>query len=281
MGAGEVFGSGSKGVVTRQNRAYFRPKIAPKYDPESICRTIPRPPDASFPGHSPIDARKKIGQLRRRNRHHAVRNRRPKKPATLQPFREQTSTLAVMPDNLKKIASGVRGKRKDRRRGDHASASPAQAAQASRIPSSYPCGPSPARHERRSEKRSSLGELRSSGRSPVSAPITLASVVASGAPSIVMRTLAPNAIMIAADAGRRGSGIAGATVTGTKAGRRLATPPIAAPTIKQAPINASLRRSPWHSRPAPSKPRPTFLFRARPATAPFDRVMTSIRFMAL
>ena len=57
-------------------------------------------------------------------------------------------------------------------------------------------------------------------RSPASAPITLASVVSSGEPSIVIRTLAPKAIVIAARAETgAGSGIEGATVTGTKAGR--------------------------------------------------------------
>ena len=57
-------------------------------------------------------------------------------------------------------------------------------------------------------------------RSPARTPITLASVVSSGEPSIVIRTLAPKAIVIAACAETgAGSGIEGATVTGTKAGR--------------------------------------------------------------
>jgi hypothetical protein len=57
-------------------------------------------------------------------------------------------------------------------------------------------------------------------RSPASAPITLTSVASSGEPSIVIRTLVPKAIVIAARAETgAGSGIEGATVTGTKAGR--------------------------------------------------------------
>src|SRR3984885_3401454 len=59
-------------------------------------------------------------------------------------------------------------------------------------------------------------------RSPASAPITLARVVSSGEPSIVIRTLAPKAIVIAARGETgvgAGSGAMGATVTGTKAGR--------------------------------------------------------------
>ena len=68
----------------------------------SCCRRTP-----CFLGHSPVDARKKIGQLRRRDRHDAVCNRRPQESATLKSFCEQTSPLAVVPNNLKKIATAA------------------------------------------------------------------------------------------------------------------------------------------------------------------------------
>jgi len=45
--------------------------------------------------------------LRRRDRHDAVRNRRPQEPATLKSFCEQTSPLAVVPNNLKKITTAA------------------------------------------------------------------------------------------------------------------------------------------------------------------------------
>ena len=62
-----------------------------------------------------------------------------------------------------KRSLGACGKRRDRRREDCASESLAREPQGSRIPFSYSCGRSPARPERPSEKRLSLGELRPSG----------------------------------------------------------------------------------------------------------------------
>src|SRR3954469_13585455 len=54
---------------------------------------------------APIDARQQITELGRGDRHRAVGRARPQKAAPLQPLREQTSSLAVMPDHLQKIAA--------------------------------------------------------------------------------------------------------------------------------------------------------------------------------
>ncbi len=113
-------------------------------------------------------------------------------------------------------------------------------------------------------------------RSPASAPITLARVVSSGEPSIVIRTLAPKAIVIAARGETgvgAGSGAMGATVTGNESGKTiLRGRQLLSPTIQEASINAGLLRdlgrigSRLHQRCDPR-----FLFRARPSAASFDR----------
>jgi hypothetical protein len=54
---------------------------------------------------SPIDAGQKITQLGRRDRHHAIRRRRPQKATVLQTLHEQARTLAVVPDHLQKVAA--------------------------------------------------------------------------------------------------------------------------------------------------------------------------------
>ena len=54
---------------------------------------------------SPIDAGQKVTELRRRDRHHAIRRRWPQKPPPFQTLREQARTLAVVPDHLQQIAA--------------------------------------------------------------------------------------------------------------------------------------------------------------------------------
>ena len=55
--------------------------------------------------HSPIDAFQQVAELRRGDRHHAVRRRRPDEASTLQPLREQAQTPAIVPQNLKSSPS--------------------------------------------------------------------------------------------------------------------------------------------------------------------------------
>src|SRR5260370_35227465 len=50
--------------------------------------------------HAPVDAFQQIAELRRRDRDDALRCRRPDEAAALQPLREQTHALPVVPQNL-------------------------------------------------------------------------------------------------------------------------------------------------------------------------------------
>lgn len=52
----------------------------------------------------PVDPGQEITELRRRDRHHTLRRARPDEAPPLQALREQTGALAVMPDDLQKIA---------------------------------------------------------------------------------------------------------------------------------------------------------------------------------
>jgi hypothetical protein len=45
--------------------------------------------------------------LRNADRHNAVRQRWPQKAAALQPLREQTRALAIMPNNLDQVAAAA------------------------------------------------------------------------------------------------------------------------------------------------------------------------------
>ena len=54
---------------------------------------------------SPIDPFEHIAQLRRRYRHRPSNRRRPDEPSALQPLGEQAGAVAIMPDDLQKIAS--------------------------------------------------------------------------------------------------------------------------------------------------------------------------------
>jgi len=70
-----------------------------------LAAVIPPLSGARFLGHSPVDSGKKITELRGRNRHRAVGDRRPQKPSPLKPLGEQTRALSVVPDNLDQVAS--------------------------------------------------------------------------------------------------------------------------------------------------------------------------------
>src|SRR4029077_9043535 len=54
---------------------------------------------------SPVDARQKVTELRRRDRHQAVGRAWPQEAASLQALGEQARPLAVMPDHLQQIAA--------------------------------------------------------------------------------------------------------------------------------------------------------------------------------
>src|SRR5271155_1142071 len=56
---------------------------------------------------TPIDSRKQITELSRRDRHRSVGRTRPQEAATFQSLHEQTGSLAVMPDHLQQIASAA------------------------------------------------------------------------------------------------------------------------------------------------------------------------------
>src|ERR1700722_4103259 len=61
----------------------------------------------SFLRHSPIDALEQIAQLCRRDRDRPVGGRRPEKPPSLQPFREQAQALPIVPQALDEIAAAT------------------------------------------------------------------------------------------------------------------------------------------------------------------------------
>src|SRR5208283_2819856 len=151
-----------------------------------------------FLRHSPVDARQEIGELRGRNRHDAVRAGGPQKPPALKPLHEQARPVAVMPNQLDQVASAppedpqITGMRIAPERLLHHQRQGAEALAHIRVPRRQP-HPRPAR-KRNHRKRSGA----------VSAPITFANVDASGAPSIVMRTSTPNAIVIEDRAGGGG-----------------------------------------------------------------------------
>src|SRR5215207_5895040 len=58
-------------------------------------------------GMTPVDARQKIAELGRRDRHRAVGCARPQKAAPFEPLREQARALAVVPDNLQQVAAAA------------------------------------------------------------------------------------------------------------------------------------------------------------------------------
>ena len=55
--------------------------------------------------HPPVDPFQQIAELRRRDRHRAIRRRRPDEAAALQPLREQAHALAVVPQHLDQAAA--------------------------------------------------------------------------------------------------------------------------------------------------------------------------------
>lgn len=101
MRLGEVLGERIGEVFHMERTSYSRPEIISKHSPESISRALSN--GLRTPGllrHSPIDPVEQIGQLRGRDRHRAIGHRRPNKASALQPFREQASPLAVVPDQF-------------------------------------------------------------------------------------------------------------------------------------------------------------------------------------
>src|SRR5208283_163987 len=187
-----------------------------------------------FLRHSPVDARQEIGELRGRNRHDAVRDGGPQKPPALKPLHEQARPVAVMPNQLDQVASAppedpqITGMRIAPERLLHHQRQGAEALAHIRVPRRQP-HPRPAR-KRNHRKRSGA----------VSAPITFANVDASGAPSIVMRTSTPNAIVIEDRAGQDGDG-------GVQAGA-LAGPSPLASRATRTDTNVGVLRAPLSSR---------------------------------
>ena len=178
---------------------------------------------------------------------------------------------------MKDAILGARGKRRDRRREDRASASLGRQPQGSRILFSYPYGQLPARPERRSERRSSLGELRSSG--PAIARPRADHI---GQRGVVRRTLDRHP-HVGAESNRdrcprgdrrwRWLRRHGSHGHRNESGRTiLRGRQLLSPTIQEASINAGLLGdlgrigSRLHQRCDPP-----FLFRARPSAASFDR----------
>src|SRR5208283_2934399 len=243
-----------------------------------------------FLRHSPVDARQEIGELRGRNRHDAVRDGGPQKPPALKPLHEQARPVAVMPNQLDQVASAppedpqITGMRIAPERLLHHQRQGAEALAHIRVPRRQP-HPRPAR-KRNHRKRSGA----------VSAPITFANVDASGAPSIVMRTSTPNAIVIEDRAGggeENGDGgvhagalagpaslASGATRTGTNAGV-LSCAPLSSRRqryrrLAQSALRAiSVTTAPGSSIAATSRAFSAVLHRRRRSTD----VMTSMRLM--
>ena len=56
---------------------------------------------------SPINAGQQVTELRRRDRHHAIRRRRPQKATAFQTLREQARALAIVPDHLQQVAAAA------------------------------------------------------------------------------------------------------------------------------------------------------------------------------
>jgi len=54
---------------------------------------------------APIDSGQKIAQLRRRDRYRFTGNRWPDKPSSLESFGKQACALAIVPNDLQKIAA--------------------------------------------------------------------------------------------------------------------------------------------------------------------------------
>ena len=67
----------------------------------------PSKDDARLPAASQSMPDRKVGQLHNADRDDAVRQRWPQKAATLQPLREQTGALAVMPNDLDQVAASA------------------------------------------------------------------------------------------------------------------------------------------------------------------------------
>jgi hypothetical protein len=167
---------------------------------------------------SPVYSGQKAPELRGGDCHNPVGRTWPQKTPSFQTLREQARALAIVPDYFQKVA-----------------ATPAKAKQmtAQRIavknflnlerqarkasPHIGVAGRQPtpnAARESNHRRRSCLA----------SSPITRDSVASSGAPSIVRRTLAPNAIVIVPwlTSDNERSAVGALTVTGTNAGRSSA-----------------------------------------------------------
>src|SRR5208282_1248990 len=193
--------------------------------------------------------------------------------SALQPLGEQAGPIAVMPNQLDQASFApaedpqIAGMRIALQRLLH------QQGQRMETPAHVGvacCQP----HARPARKRDHRQRSR-----VVSAPITLDSVAASGAPSIFRRTCAPNAIVIEAGArcgadpaspAHSGSLASGATITGTNAGLSRAAcrrHRYSRLTSTPAPRAISVTTAPGSSI-AANQPR---LLRRAPATATFNR----------
>src|SRR5512146_798937 len=172
-----------------------------------------------FLRHSPINALEQIAQLRRRDRHRPIGRRRPQKPPSLEPFREQAHPLAVVPKAFDEIAAATA---KDEQMAamriaiqrllhhQRKAVEPlAHIGVARRQPHSY------ARRDRDHRRDSALA-TRASDNASTSAPTMIRSPLLS---TISIRPIEPGAVAIAL-------GVASTTLTGTMfTGAPSLTPP--------------------------------------------------------
>ena len=196
------------------------------------CRT-PR-----FLWVSPVYSRQKAPELRGGDCHNPVGRTWPQKTPSFQTLREQARALAIVPDYFQKVAAppakakqmtaqriAVKNflnlERQARKASPHIGVAGRQ--------------PNPnAARESNHRRRSCLA----------SSPITRDSVASSGAPSIVRRTLAPNAIVIVpwltSEDERSAAGAL--TVTGTNAGRSVSSGQLLPPSIQKTSADAGATR---------------------------------------
>ena len=138
----------------------------------------------------PVDPRQEITELRRRDRHHTLGRARPDEASPLQALREQTGALAVMPDDLQKIApTTAEAKQVAAKRVAMQDLLNLQCQRRKALPHVGMAGREPYPHAGRQRDHR--------GRPSASAATTALSVAASTAPVIRIRAPAANSISIA------------------------------------------------------------------------------------
>src|SRR4051812_13197696 len=91
MSAGEVVGK----LIGRIGHSEMESYSLPPFQPFPLSSGARTP---GFLRHPPVDPFEQIAELRRRDHHRAVGGGRPDKTPSFELLREQTSTLAVVPD---------------------------------------------------------------------------------------------------------------------------------------------------------------------------------------